>query len=67
MIILPKTHQLIKLRVSTVDDLKRLKSDMGIANLDGLINVMIRLAEEHRLVYQNTGWQTALNTNENVL
>jgi len=51
-----RTYQLIKLRVETVQDLKRLRTDMGIGGLDELINVMIRLTDEHRLVLGDTGW-----------
>ena len=43
------THQLINLHASTTDHLKCLKSDMDIAGLDGLINVMKKLA-------YNTDW-----------
>jgi hypothetical protein len=51
-----RTHQLIKLRVGTVKSLKRLKIEMGLNSLDTLINTMIRVTNEHRLVYKNTGW-----------
>ena len=51
-----RTYQLIKLRVETVQDLKRLRTDMGIGGLDELINVMIRLTDEHRLVLGDKGW-----------
>ena len=51
-----RTHQLIKLKVGTVRNLKRLKTEMGLNSLDALINTMIRVTNEHRLVYKNTGW-----------
>ena len=51
-----KTHQFIKLKVGTVQNLKRLKTEMGLNSLDALINIMIRVTNEHRLVYKNTGW-----------
>ena len=53
-----RTHQLIKLRVETVQDLKRLKTEIGIGSLDELINIMIRVTNEHRLVLGDTGWNT---------
>ena len=50
-----RTHQLIKLRVETVQYLKRLKTEMGIGGLDELVNIMIQVTDEHRQVLQNTG------------
>jgi hypothetical protein len=50
------SYQLIKLRTNTVQDLKRLKTDMGIAGLDELVNIMIRVTNEHRLVLGCKGW-----------
>ena len=47
---------MIKLRVETVQDMKRLKTDMGIGGLDELVNIMIQVTDEHRQVLQNTGW-----------
>jgi hypothetical protein len=51
-----RTHQLIKLKVGTVQNLKHLKKEMGLNSLDALINTMIRVTNEHRLFYKNTGW-----------
>ena len=51
-----RTHQLIKLKVGTVRNLKRLKTEMGLNSLDALINTMIRVTNEHRLVFKDTGW-----------
>ena len=51
-----RTHQLIKLRVGTVQKLKSLKTDMGLVSLDSLINTMIRVTNEHRLVFKDKGW-----------
>ena len=51
-----RTHQLIKLKVGTVKSLKQLKIEMGLNSLDTLINTMIRVTNEHRLVYKNIGW-----------
>ena len=50
-----RSYQLIKLKTNTVQDLKRLKKDMGVANLDELVNIMIRVTNEHRLVLGSTG------------
>ena len=36
--------------------MKKLKYEMGINSLDALINTMMRVTNEHRLVYKNTGW-----------
>ena len=51
-----RTHQLIKLKVGTVQNLKKLKTEIGSNSLDALINTMIRVTNEHRLVYKDTGW-----------
>jgi hypothetical protein len=50
------SYQLIKLKANTVQNLKRLKTDMGIGGLDELVNIMIQVTDEHRQVLQNTGW-----------
>ena len=51
-----RTHQLIKLKVGTVRNLKQLKTEMGLNSLDTLINTMIRVTNERRLVFKDTGW-----------
>ena len=51
-----RTHQLIKLKVGTVQSLKRMKLEMGLNSLDSLINTMIRVTNEHRLVFKDSGW-----------
>ena len=51
-----RTHQLIKLRIETVQDLKRLKTEMALAGLDDLINAMIRVTDEYRFVLKGAGW-----------
>ncbi len=51
-----RTHQLIKLKVGTVQSLKRMKLEMGLNSLDSLINTMIRVTNEHRLVFKDPGW-----------
>ena len=51
-----RTHQLIKLKVVTIQSLKRLKMEMGLNSLDALINTMIRITNEHRLVFKDTDW-----------
>jgi len=55
-----RTHQLIKLKVETVQNLKRLMAEMGLGSIDELINMMIRLTDKHRLVLKEVGWK--LNT-----
>jgi hypothetical protein len=52
-----KTYQLIKLRTETVQNLKRLMTEMGIGSLDKLVNIMIRLTDEHRLLLREVGWK----------
>ena len=51
-----RTHQLIRLKLETVKDLKRLKADSGHVNLDNLIVSMIRLTDAHRLGLKEVGW-----------
>jgi hypothetical protein len=53
-----KMYQLIKLRTGTVKELKRLMADMAERSLDELINTMIRITAEYRLVLKDTGWST---------
>lgn len=53
-----KMYKLIKLRTGTVKELKRLMADMAESSLDGLINTMIRITAEYRLVLKDTGWST---------
>ena len=55
-----REYRLIKLRSETVQDLKRLMTEMGIGSLDNLINTMIRVTNEHRFVLKGTGWDTHL-------
>lgn len=53
-----KMYKLIKLRTGTVKELKRLMADMAEGSLDELINTMIRITAEYRLVLKDTGWST---------
>jgi len=55
-----RIHQLIKLKVETVQDLKRLKTQTGQGSLDGLIKTMIRLMDAHRTGLKDTGWDIHL-------
>ena len=55
-----KSHRLIKLRKGTVQTLRRLKTEMGESSLDDLINTMIRITYEYRVVLKDTGWNTSL-------
>ena len=52
-----KLYQLIKLRVETVEDLKRLKAQMGKPGLDDLVQSMIRMIDMKRLNLKEFGWQ----------
>lgn len=51
-----RTHRLIKLKIETVHDLKRLMAQTGRGSLDELIASMIRLTDAHRLGLKETGW-----------
>ncbi|MDY6990178.1 MAG: hypothetical protein SWQ30_19220 [Thermodesulfobacteriota bacterium] len=55
-----RSHQLIKLRKETVQTLRRLKIEMGESSLDDLINTMIRITYEYRVVLKDPGWNTSL-------
>lgn len=55
-----RSHQLIKLRKGTVQTLRSLKTEMGEGSLDDLINTMIRITYEYRVVLKDTGWNTSL-------
>ena len=56
-----KLYQLIKLRTETVEDLKRLKTEMGKPGLDDLIQSMIRITDIKRLNLKGAGWQNNLS------
>jgi hypothetical protein len=44
--------------METVEDLKRLREQMGMGSLDELVALMIRLTDTHRLNLKEWGWQT---------
>jgi hypothetical protein len=49
-------YRLIKLRTDTVEDLNRLKAQMGKGSLDDMITMMIRLTDTYRLGLKEEGW-----------
>ena len=51
-----RTHQLIKLKVETIGDLKRLKSQMATKSLNDLIARMVKLTDAHRAGLKDLGW-----------
>lgn len=51
-----RTHQLVKLRHETVQNLKRLKIETGQTGLDGLICSMIRITRSYRIKLKECGW-----------
>ena len=51
-----RSYQLIKLKANAVQDLKRLKTDMGTGRLNELVNIMIRVTDEPRQFLGGTGW-----------
>jgi hypothetical protein len=51
-----RTHQLIKLRSETVENLKRLRLEMGQGSLNSLVMVMIKQMEAYRSRLKNSGW-----------
>jgi len=51
-----RSYHLIKLKMETVEDLKRLMDQMGKPSLDDLITSMIVLTDAHRLRLGNIGW-----------
>ena len=51
-----RSYQIIKLKANAVQDLKRLKTDMGTGGLDELVNIMIRVTDEPRQFLGGTGW-----------
>ena len=56
-----RTYQLVKLRVETAQDLKRLMAQTGQGSLDGLVAAMIRLMDAHRLGLKEAGWYVQSN------
>lgn len=53
-----QTYRLVKLRVETVQGLKRLMAQMGRGSLDDLVVTLIRLGDAHCLRLKETGWDT---------
>ena len=51
-----RSYQLIKLKIETVQGLKRLMSQTGQGSLDDLIVAMIQLMDAHRLGLKEAGW-----------
>jgi hypothetical protein len=51
-----RTYKLIKLKPETVQDLKRLMTEMGLSSLDDLVNTRIRVTDEYRFVYKGGSW-----------
>jgi hypothetical protein len=56
-----KQYVLVRLRTGTVQDLKRLRSQMAKASLDDLVVYMIQVTDSHLSVLKNTGWQDFSN------
>jgi hypothetical protein len=51
-----RQYRLVKLRTETVEGLKTLKSQLGIASLDSLIAQMVQQKAAYRLRLKETGW-----------
>ena len=55
-----RTYQLIKLRVKTVQDLKRLMSLTAKGSLDDVILSMLQITNAHYDGLKETGWDETL-------
>ena len=51
-----RTHQLIKFKTEAADELKRLRNQMGTANLDDLIMRLIKFRDTHLAGPKDPGW-----------
>jgi hypothetical protein len=56
-----KRYVLVRLRAETVEDLKRLRSQMAKPSINELIISMIQITDSHLSVLKNTGWQDSEN------
>mgnify|MGYP001824898697 CR=1 FL=1 len=56
-----KRYVLVRLRAETVEDLKRLRSQMAKPSINELIVTMIQITDSHLSVLKNTGWQDFSN------
>jgi hypothetical protein len=56
-----KRYVLVRLRTETVQDLKRLRSQMAKASLDDLVVHMVQITDSQLSVLKNTGWQDFSN------
>ncbi len=54
--LMKRTYKFIKLKTETVQDLKRLMTEMGLGSLDNLVNTMIRMTDEYRFVFKGASW-----------
>ena len=50
------TYQLIKLKTRTVQDLKKLRIQVGKQSINDLINLMIRVTDSYYIDLKNYGW-----------
>ena len=50
----------MKLRIETVEELKRLMKEMGIGSIDELLSSMIRLTDAYRVNLKHCGWEIPL-------
>ncbi len=55
-----RTYQLIRLKVKTVQDLKRLTSLTAKGSLDDVIVSMIQITHDHYESLKKTGWVTTV-------
>ena len=51
-----RTHQLIRLRADTVENLKRLNAEMGQGSLNSLVDLMIQKMDTYRSGLKKSGW-----------
>ena len=51
-----RTYKFIKLKTETVQDLKRLMTEICLGSLDDLVNTMIRVTDEYRFVFKGGSW-----------
>ncbi len=54
--LMKRTYKFIKLKTETVQDLKRLMTEICLGSLDDLVNTMIRVTDEYRFVFKEGNW-----------
>ena len=51
-----RTYKFMKQKTDTIQDLKRLMTEIGLSSLDDLVKTRIRVTDEYRFVFKEGSW-----------